>query len=138
LTWAQLVAPSGYLLHEHGVVPTLCTSDLGDDDRSLQIAIQRAAGSSPTQPNATRARASLDENAWSQLRRSCPTRQGDHEIDLKVAKQLLADPVLYGQAAHAITPGQSLASAPTAAGAALIEPALTEGSPALSSGSRNP
>jgi carboxyl-terminal processing protease len=138
LTWAQLVAPSGYLLHEHGVVPTLCTSDLGDDDHSLQIAIQRAAGSSPTQPNATRARASLDENAWSQLRRSCPTRQGDHEIDLKVAKQLLADPVLYGQAAHAITPGQSLASAPTAAGAALIEPALTEGSPALSSGSRNP
>src|SRR5262249_48266845 len=94
LTWAQLVAPSGYLLHEHGVVPTLCTSDLGDDDRSLQIAIQRAAASSPGMPNATRARASLDENAWSQLRRSCPARQGQHEIDLKVAKHLLADPVL--------------------------------------------
>jgi carboxyl-terminal processing protease len=138
LTWAQLVAPSGYLLHEHGVVPTVCTSDLGDDDHSLQIAIQRAVSSSPAQPNATRARASLDENAWSQLRHSCPTRQGDHEIDLRVAKRLLADPVLYGQATHAITPGQNLASAPIAAGAAPIEPALTGDSPALSSGSRNP
>ena len=39
LTWAQLVAPAGYLLHEHGVVPTLCTSDLGNDDQSVQIAL---------------------------------------------------------------------------------------------------
>ncbi len=44
LTWAQLVAPAGYLLHEHGVVPTLCTSDLGDDDQSVQTALQRASG----------------------------------------------------------------------------------------------
>ena len=52
LTWAQLVAPSGYLLHEHGVVPTLCTSDLGDDDGSVQIAIQRAAVSTGYQARA--------------------------------------------------------------------------------------
>ena len=38
LTWAQLVTPSGYLLHAHGVVPNLCTSDLGDDDNAVQIA----------------------------------------------------------------------------------------------------
>jgi carboxyl-terminal processing protease len=138
LTWAQLVAPAGYLLHEHGVVPTMCTSDLGDDDYSVQIAIQRATTLSPAQPNATRARASLDETGWSQLRRSCPARQGDHEIDLKVAKRLLADPVLYSQAVHAITPGQNLASAPVAAATAPIEPALTGASPALSSSPRNP
>jgi len=138
LTWAQLVTPAGYLLHEHGVVPTLCTSDLGDDERSVQIAIQRATGSSPAQPNATLARASLDENAWSQLRRSCPARPGDHEIDVKVAKRLLADPVLYSQAVHAITPGPNLASAPAAGGANPVEPALTGASPALSSSPRNP
>ena len=137
LTWAQLVAPSGYLLHEHGVVPTLCTSDLGDDDGSVQIAIERAATATPTQPNATRARASLDENAWSQLRRSCPTRQGDHEIDLKVAKRLLADPVLYSQAVHAIGASPSVAAVPVA-GSPLTESALTEGNPALSSSPRNP
>ena len=31
LTWARLVAPSGYPLHRHGVVPTMCTADLPDD-----------------------------------------------------------------------------------------------------------
>lgn len=137
LTWAQLVAPSGYLLNEHGVVPTLCTSDLRDDNPSLQIAIQRAAPSAIS-PIAARPRASLDENAWSQLRRSCPARQGDHEIDLKVAKRLLADPALYTQAVHAVTPGPNLAAIPAATAVPAVEPALTGASPALSSGSRNP
>jgi carboxyl-terminal processing protease len=136
LTWAQLVAPSGYLLHEHGVVPTLCTSDLGNDDRFVQIAIQRAAASPAAAPAATRARASLDENAWSQLRRSCPARQGDHEIDVKVAKRLLADPVLYSQAVHAIG-APSVAAVPAAAAPPTV-PALTAASPALSSSPRNP
>jgi len=135
LTWAQLVAPSGYLLHEHGVVPTLCTSDLGDDDHSVQMAMQRA---SPAQSNATRARASLDENAWSQLRHSCPTRQGDHEIDLKVAKRLLADPVLYTQALHAIGANPSVAAVTAAAVSPGVESALTAGNPALSSSPRKP
>ncbi|HLJ64156.1 MAG TPA: S41 family peptidase, partial [Stellaceae bacterium] len=26
VTWARLIPPAGYLLHEHGVVPTVCTS----------------------------------------------------------------------------------------------------------------
>ena len=57
------------------------------------ISLLYQASSSPTLP-AARGRASLDENAWSQLRLSCPARSGDHEIDVKVAKRLLADP--YG------------------------------------------
>jgi carboxyl-terminal processing protease len=134
LTWAQLVTPAGYPLHEHGVVPTLCTSDLGDDDRSVQVALQRAAAAPGTRPEAARARASLDESAWSQLRHSCPARQGDHDIDLKVAKRILGDPVLYTQAVHAITPGQNLASAPTPG---TPEPALTGANPTLSSSPRN-
>ncbi len=136
LTWAQLVAPSGYLLHQHGVVPTLCTSDLGDDDRFVQMAIQRAAASPAAAPAATRARASLDENAWSQLRRSCPARPDDHEIDVKVAKRLLADPVLYSQAVHAIGANPSVAAVPAAAPPTV--PALTAASPALSSSPHNP
>ena len=122
LTWAQLITPSGYFLHEHGVVPTLCTSDLGDDDNSVQIALQRTNTLSPLTP---RPRASLDEKAWAQLRRSCPARQGDHEIDVKVAKRLLADPVLYSQAVHAISATPNLANAPLAAATAPVEPALT-------------
>jgi carboxyl-terminal processing protease len=122
LTWAQLVTPSGYFLHEHGVIPTLCTSDLGDDDNSVQIALQRT---NPVASPAARPRASLDEVGWSQLRRSCPARQGDHQIDIKVAKRLLADPTLFGAAVHALSAAPKLAAAPLAETTAPSEPALT-------------
>jgi carboxyl-terminal processing protease len=135
LTWAQLVAPSGYFLHEHGVVPSLCTSDLGDDDNSVQIALQRtnAVGSSLVRP-----RASLDEGAWSQLRRSCPARQGDREIDIKVAKRLLADPALFGQAVHAFSATPKLAAAPLTPRVTPEEPVLTGAGGSLLSEPRHP
>jgi carboxyl-terminal processing protease len=110
----------------------LCTSDLGDDDNSVQIALQRAARSPATASATPRPRAALDEPAWSQLRHSCPARQGDHLIDVKVAKRLLADPLLYSQAAHAITSSPSLAAAPVASADAPA--ALTGDGRALSSG----
>src|SRR5258708_5945624 len=43
LTWARLVTPSGYFLQTHGVVPTLCTIDLGDDEGALATGLQRAS-----------------------------------------------------------------------------------------------
>jgi carboxyl-terminal processing protease len=136
LTWAQLVAPSGYFLHQHGVVPTLCTSDLGDDDNSIQVALQRTNITTPLTP---RSRASLDENAWSQLRHSCPARQGDHEIDVKVAKRLISDPVLYSQAVQAISATPHLATAPPLAAATpSVEPGLTGAGGSLFSDPRRP
>jgi carboxyl-terminal processing protease len=108
LTWAALVTPTGYLLNEHGVVPTLCTSDLGDDENSVETALQRTKTVSALM---LRPRASLDESSWSQLRRSCPARQGDHEIDVKVAERLLADPALYSQAVHIISSAPNVAAA---------------------------
>jgi carboxyl-terminal processing protease len=135
LTWAQLVAPSGYFLHEHGVVPTLCTSDLGDDDNAVQVALQRTNTSQVSTP---RSRASLDESAWSQLRRSCPARQGDHEIDVKVAKRLLADPVLYSQAVHAISATPHVAAVPLATATAPDDPVLTGARSPLFSDPRHP
>jgi carboxyl-terminal processing protease len=119
LTWAQLVTPSGYLLNRHGVVPTLCTSDLGNDERSIQIAVQRAGASAPVSPLSHRPRKELDEPDWSRLRRACPVRRGDHPIDLVVAKRLLNDPILYSEAAHVMTLAGQPASGPVAAAPAL-------------------
>jgi carboxyl-terminal processing protease len=131
LTWARLITPSGYFLAEHGVVPSLCTSDLGDDDRAVQQALQRAgAGGAVRAP-----RASLDERAWSVLRNSCPARQGDRDIDVKIAERLLADPTLYGQAIHAIAQSATPARPPQAAAA---DHGLTAIGGALSSEQRLP
>ena len=43
LTWARLMAPSGYPLHRHGVIPTMCTADLPDDAPTSQPGCTRAA-----------------------------------------------------------------------------------------------
>ena len=128
LTWAQLVMPSGYRLNEHGVIPTLCTSDLGDDDQSVQTALQRAGGL------ASRPRASLDEGGWARLRSSCPARLDKRPIDMAVAKRLLGDPTLYSEAVHMLTENPNLAAKPVAA--APTGPVLTGAEGSLLSGPR--
>ncbi|HEX5321236.1 MAG TPA: S41 family peptidase [Stellaceae bacterium] len=93
LTWARLISPSGYLLEAHGVVPTLCTADLADNPRALEIAMQRARGGS-----ASPSRAGLDERGWAALRRTCPGNHESPQADIKIAERLLADPALYAAA----------------------------------------
>jgi carboxyl-terminal processing protease len=141
LTWARLVAPSGYSLQTHGVVPTLCTADLGDDERSLDIGLQRVAAVSgaglPPRP-----RAALDEPAWSELRRLCPGHRTSPAIDLKLAQRLLGDPKLYSEALHNLPAAPPLAQGAPGPGRpqgrpeARPEPALTDLDRALSSHSR--
>ncbi|MGH7046059.1 MAG: S41 family peptidase [Stellaceae bacterium] len=137
LTWAQLVAPAGYLLNTHGVVPTVCTSDLGDDPAALQTALERASGGAAPSPLTDRPRATLDDAGWLRLRASCPPRLGDRAIDLAVAERLLADPRLYSQAVHAIAGTASLA-AQSRRPAAAANPTLTGETGALSSQPANP
>ena len=117
LTWARLVSPAGYFLQTHGVVPTLCTSDLGDDIASLQRGLQRAgmiAQGTVAQgsPAALRARSGLDERAWSELRQACPGRQTSPAVDLKLAEHVLADRGLYASALHAMQTSAPLARNP--------------------------
>jgi carboxyl-terminal processing protease len=137
LTWAVLIAPSGYSLNGHGVVPTLCTSDLADDGQALRIALERA-GSASLSPLTLRPRASLSEADWSQLRRSCPERLGDHAIDISVAERLLADPDLFSQAVRVITPTAKLAAGASGTAGPAAKPDLTGSRGSLLSGTHAP
>jgi carboxyl-terminal processing protease len=121
LTWARLVTPSGYYLQSHGVVPTLCTAGLADDDGALDAALRRVADAAPGTVSASRPRASLDDSAWRLLRQTCPARAESPPLDLKIAERVLADPVRYGQAVGAIHPSAapSLHSGQTLPGRAL-------------------
>lgn len=133
VTWALLLAPSGYLLQGHGVVPTLCTADLGADAGAVAAGLQRAradaAGSGPLLQN----RAGLDETGWAALRRACPARSSHPEIDVKLAEQVLADGKLYAAAVQALRAGRALAPNAIPAGVSLTEPGT-----ALSSELRTP
>jgi carboxyl-terminal processing protease len=92
VTWARLIAPAGYILHEHGVVPTLCTANLPDDADAVATALARGS-STLYQP-----RAELDEAKWRHLREACPGQREDHDIDVAVAEKVLAEPALYSRA----------------------------------------
>jgi len=110
LTWARLITPAGYILHEHGVVPNVCTSGVGDDERSIATVIKQSAA---INAGGLRPRVTLDEPGWSRLRGTCPTQSGDHEIEVETAKRLLVDPTLYAHIIHVEPP--SVAAMTTAA-----------------------
>jgi len=127
LTWARLVTPSGYFLQQHGVVPTLCTSGLGDSEASVDAVLHRL-----TDGDASHPRASLNDAAWSTLRRSCPPETGASPLDVKVAERVLSDPARYATALGAIhsanmsqampSPAPQDAAALTARGGGLSSP----------------
>ena len=114
VTWAKLITPEGYVLHEHGVVPTVCTSGISGDQASIQQAVAHgiAAGAGA----AGRPRAALDEQSWQELRQSCPAERVDREADVTIAKELLRDPALYERALSALP---TLLAHTTAAAAAI-------------------
>src|SRR5438132_4641242 len=64
LTWAKLVSPAGYTLHEHGVVPSVCSVGLGESDADLARALRRATVAAARDTPAGRRRVDLDEAGW--------------------------------------------------------------------------
>jgi carboxyl-terminal processing protease len=103
LTWARLIAPSGYMLHGHGIVPAFCTSVPVDPtatpiDETTQLRRIIDTGLHPPSPEEKAPRASLSDPAWARLRASCPADTRESPFDLKVATSLLADPALYARA----------------------------------------
>jgi carboxyl-terminal processing protease len=102
ITWARLVTPGGYILHEHGVVPTVCTADLPDNDSGVTQALARSGGGLAAALALPRIK--LDDAGWEKLRALCPGQHEDHEVEVKAAEKLLADPVLYARALN-LTPG---------------------------------
>src|SRR3546814_18604634 len=58
-----------------------------------------------------------DDEAVEALRAHCPTREGDEEIAMTVARNLLEDPVLYARALHSVADtAASAAFPPTGSG----------------------
>jgi carboxyl-terminal processing protease len=98
LTWSYYHAPSGYSLHNLGVLPNVCTSGFkGTPDEALdqlnplwaRLPILMAAwrDSSPTEG------AKLDT-----MRENCPRSNEVRDLEIDVASRLIADPTLYRRA----------------------------------------
>jgi len=91
VTWARLISPKGYFLHHHGVVPTVCTAGLADN-ASIGAILAKSPG-----PTLSEARDTLDDAGWAALRAACPPSSEHDPLDLRVAHQLLENPVVYAR-----------------------------------------
>ncbi len=103
LTWARLYAPSGYLLHQHGVVPNFCTDRRIDplappEDEATRLQTIIDSGLHPLKSSQIQPRTTLTEAAWSELRETCEPENRDNATDVALAKRLILDPKLFRQA----------------------------------------
>jgi carboxyl-terminal processing protease len=101
LTWSRFHAPSGYALEGLGVLPNLCTAKKGANAQTIirTLAVNDIKTNqlfrqwrSSTVPNPAKAKP---------MRANCAADPSDvsrREIDLQVAKALLAEPALYQRA----------------------------------------
>jgi carboxyl-terminal processing protease len=96
LSWARVLAPSGWPIQDLGVLPAICTSR---DEAEAAVALLRQ-GQSPAVPALRRMRplrAPLPPAEVAALRAACPPAEG-REGDLAVAAALLENPAAYAEA----------------------------------------
>src|SRR3546814_18039412 len=95
------LAPSGYALHRRGVLPDICTT--GEVTSPADVMARIQTGALPISADLRRLEVDTeDDEAVEALRAHCPTREGDEDIDMTVARNLMEDPVLYARAPHSV------------------------------------
>jgi len=95
LTWSRLIAPSGYIIHELGVFPTICTAGAtGDGDAMFKnIPAQRIRTSAVLE--AWHRIGFEEKKARQDLRSFCPPERRNKATDTKIARRLIENKALY-------------------------------------------
>jgi len=118
LTWSRFLTPSGYALHELGVLPTLCTADERSRPDRLIASVIDSPPPAIASLNLARWRAAPlnDAELRLRLRATCPcAKQGELALDMSLAEKLLNDRPTYARAL-------ALSAPPTAASTATTKP----------------
>jgi carboxyl-terminal processing protease len=98
LTWAHMIAPAGFNLHGHGVIPAICTSATHSPIADMMTAIRgdrRAAGAALGA--ALSSRHAIRTNP-TLAREQCPPSNKKRVEDQEIAKYLLEHKSLYTRA----------------------------------------
>lgn len=97
LTWSRFITPSGYLLHELGVRPTVCTSTAtawtADPIRTLLAERNEAI----TLLTAWRTVGLADEARRRELRAACPAQGRSDDSDVNLGRRLIRDRALFAR-----------------------------------------
>ncbi|MBO22741.1 MAG: peptidase S41 [Rhodospirillaceae bacterium] len=97
LTWSRFLTPSGYRLHELGVLPTVCTHGGGDlqTPDALAPAVRGGEYVIAGELGNWRATGNKDSASRASLRTICPSDGGLPDIDIALATEIIGDRALY-------------------------------------------
>ncbi|NKB48577.1 MAG: PDZ domain-containing protein [Alphaproteobacteria bacterium] len=97
LTWSRLVTPSGYRLHQLGILPSICTRADGEAVTPDRLLAEAKTETQVLKEQFSRWRATGDRDSSDRetLRRLCPSDSSSPDTDVAIAKNLLANPALY-------------------------------------------
>jgi carboxyl-terminal processing protease len=96
LTWARMHAPSGYVLHRLGVLPTICTSRISDSAAAVEAFATTDGAIIRRDFRARRNANQATEDKLVTLKKLCPWQPHEGEdLDLEIAEAVLKQRVLY-------------------------------------------
>jgi carboxyl-terminal processing protease len=110
LTWAKFFSPSGYPIADLGVMPAVCTSAAKPAEAYVQN-IRSGQLTTPATMADWRGADHQNMTMIKQLRGLCPPDTKEHDSDMDVARALLTDRKLYGQALYSVMAAKGKASA---------------------------
>jgi carboxyl-terminal processing protease len=98
LTWAHMIAPAGFNLQSHGIIPAICTSASEDELSNMMTAIRSDVPAAGTILNAALASRSAIRTNPDLARERCPPARAERPEDQEIAKYLLEHRSLYVRA----------------------------------------
>jgi carboxyl-terminal processing protease len=102
LTWARFHAPSGYPLQDLGILPAVCTSGTTDDAGGILESIRAGRLTEAAVMVKWRAANHDDADGLKRLREICAPETRERDVDIEVARRLLADRQLYARALSSV------------------------------------
>lgn len=95
LTWAHMIAPAGFNLHGHGVIPAICTSATGSPVTDMMAAIRADSPAAGTALSAALASRHAIRTNPTLAREQCPPSGKKRLEDMEIARYLLEHRSLY-------------------------------------------
>jgi carboxyl-terminal processing protease len=101
LTWSVYLAPSGYSLHNLGVLPNVCTSGFRGKPEEALDQLSPVWARLPMLMAAWRASSPGEGPKLDTMRENCPRSNDVRELEVDVARRLIENPALYRRALQA-------------------------------------
>ena len=95
LTWSRFVTPSGYVLHDLGVPPNICSISEHDTAENIVAEVLNNASDLVRLMAAWRKVSVDNTQARIELKQTCPGNTKLRRIDILIAEKLISDTTLY-------------------------------------------